>query len=188
MMLLVVQAVAAVLAAQAPSLRPRPIGVGPAYRPAPAPPKVLEGRPVGRLRCTAGGGRRIGVHVEVFAHRRVVVVPAGIGVALPHRTRRGRLVPGGCSYAARTLEPTGVVEVRAGIRPTLGDLFRLWGQPLGRHRLAGFRTARPILVFVGGRRRRGDPRAIPLARHAQIVLELGGYVPPHPSFLFPGGL
>jgi hypothetical protein len=26
---------------------------------------------------------------------------------------------------------------------------------------------------------------IPLARHAEIVLEVGGYVPPHRAFLFP---
>jgi len=45
-----------------------------------------------------------------------------------------------------------------------------------------------VLAFVGGRRWRGDPRAIPLARHAQIVLEIDGYVPPHASFLFPRDL
>jgi hypothetical protein len=41
---------------------------------------------------------------------------------------------------------------------------------------------------VGGRRWLGDVRAIPLKRHAQIVLEIGGYVPPHARFLFPKGL
>ena len=68
---------------------PVPIGVGAAYRPAPA---VLTGRPVGGLRC-ANGGARFGVHLELFARRRVVIVPAGIGLA--H----------GCTYPARTREP-----------------------------------------------------------------------------------
>jgi hypothetical protein len=27
-----------------------------------------------------------------------------------------------------------------------------------------------------------------LTRHAQIVLETGGYVAPHPSYLFPKGI
>jgi hypothetical protein len=146
---------------------------------------VLAGEPVGRFRCTPGGGR-FGVHVELFVHRRVLIVPAGIGVAWPWREHLGRLTPGGCTYQGRTLEPTGVVEVRAGARLTLGDFFRLWGHRLGPHRLAGFRG--PVLAFVNGMRRRGDPASIRLVRHAQIVLELGGYVPPHPAYRFAGGL
>jgi hypothetical protein len=45
-----------------------------------------------------------------------------------------------------------------------------------------------VRAYVGGERWRGDVRAIPLTRHAQIVLELGAYIPPHPRFLFPRGL
>jgi hypothetical protein len=168
-----------------PSLQPHPIGVGRAYRPRPAPAAVRAGQPVGALRCTTDGDR-FGVHVEVFAKRRVVIVPAGIGVARPYRTSLGTVAAGGCSYAMRTLTPTGVVEVLAGSKLTLAHLFRVWGQPLGPQRLVGFRGA--VLAFVGGRRWPGDPRSIPLRRHAQIVLEVGGYVAPHPRFLFPGGL
>jgi hypothetical protein len=168
-----------------PSVHPWPIGTGPGFRLAPAPAAVLAGEPVGRFRCTPGGGR-FGVHVELFVHRRVLIVPAGIGVAWPWREHLGRLTPGGCTYPGRTLEPTGVVEVRAGARLTLGDFFRLWGHRLGPHRLAGFRG--PVLAFVNGMRRRGDPASIRLVRHAQIVLELGGYVPPHPAYRFAGGL
>jgi hypothetical protein len=166
-----------VIAAPPPNVIPTPIGVGPAYRPPALTQTVRAGRPVGTLRCGATG-QRYGVHLELFARRRVVIVPAGIGISAAGR----------CSYAARTRTPAGIVEIRAGSRLTLGDLFRIWGQPLGRGRLAGFRNNGPLLAFVGGRRWRGDPAAIPLTRHAQIVLELGGYVPPHPSFLFPGDL
>lgn len=161
-----------------PDVKPWPIGVGRGYRLAAAPPAVLAGAPIGRFRCTSGRERRFGVHLELFVRRRVVIVPSGIGVG-----RSGR-----CSYALRTREPTGVVEVRPGARATLGDLFRLWGQRLGPAQLAGFRTRSPLLAFVGGRRWRGDPRSIPLSRHAQVVLELGGYVAPHPRYLFAGGL
>jgi hypothetical protein len=154
---------------------PTPIGVGAAYRPAPSTRSVRAGRPLGTLTC-GSTGKRYGVHLELFARRRVAIVPAGIGIS----TRRG------CSYAARTRTPTGVFEIRAGARLTLGDLFRIWGQPLGPGRLASFRSTRPLLAFVGGRRWRGDPAAIPLTRHAQIVLELDGFIPPHPDFAFPG--
>jgi hypothetical protein len=96
----------------------------------------------------------------------------------------------GCSYAARTLEPTGVLEIRRGARLTLADLFAVWGQPLSATRLAGFSTHRgvPVRAYLGGRRWRGRLGAIPLRRHAQIVLELGRYVPPHRSFRFRSGL
>ncbi|MGE5273774.1 MAG: hypothetical protein ACM3QU_08445 [Verrucomicrobiota bacterium] len=168
-----------------PNVHPWPIGVGPGFRLPPAPAHVLAGKPVGRFRCEVGG-RRFGAHIELFAHRRVLIVPAGIGVARPSREHLARLTPGGCSYPARTLEPTGVIEIRRGSRLTVGDLFRIWGQRLGPRRIAGFRGA--VLAFVDGKRRRGDPASIPLTRHAQIVLELGGRVAPHPTYRFARGL
>jgi hypothetical protein len=164
-------------------VHPWPIGAGAGFRVAAAPPSVLAGRPVAGFSCVRGGGR-YGVHLELFVRRQVLIVPAGIGVARPWRAHAGRLTPVGCSYAARTLEPTGVFEVRPGL--TLGDAFRIWGRPLSSSRIASFRG--PVLAFVGGRRWRGSPAAIPLVRHAQIVLELGGYVAPHPRYLFAPGL
>jgi hypothetical protein len=175
-------------AAAGPAPTPSPIGLGPRFHPSAAPTAVLRGLPLPGLRCSSPPGQRFGVHLELFAHRRVVIVPAGVGVARPFRRDGAAVVPRGCTYPARTVAPAGVVEVREGSRLTLGTFFRLWGRPLSRHRLAGFRSPAPILAFVGGRRWRGDPRAIPLAPHVQIVLELGGFVPPHSSFLFPGGL
>jgi len=186
-MITLAAALAALLIPAQPSLVPTPIGVGAAYRPRAARRAVLAGRPLGRKLSCGGAGARYGVHLELFAKRRVLIVPAGIGVAAPRARRLGSIVPGGCTYPARTLTPTGVIEIRRGTRLTLADLFRLWSQPLGAHRLAGFRSSRPVLAFVGGRRWRGSPGAIPLSPHAQIVLEIDGYVPPHVSFLFPGG-
>jgi hypothetical protein len=43
----------------------------------------------------------------------------------------------------------------------------------------------PLSVRVSPELARGDPGGIPLARHTNIVLALGGYVPPHPRYLFP---
>jgi len=168
-----------------PSVKPWPIGAGPGFRLAPAPAAISAGRPVGRFRCGADVPR-FGVHVEIFVRRQVLILPAGIGVARPSRTSFSRVRPGGCTYPLRTLDPTGVIEV--GSDATLGDFFRIWGQALGPRRIAVFRSRQRLLAFVGGRRRRGDPRTIPLRPHAQIVLELGGYVLPHPRYLFPRGL
>jgi len=155
-----------------PPVYPWPIGVGPRYHPTAYNATVAAGRPVGSLRCTSSGAS-FAVHVELFARRRVVIVPPGIGIG-PHR----------CAYPLRTTAPTGVVHVaRRGL--TLGDLFRVWGRRLGPSVLLSFRER--VSVFVGGHRWHGQPGAVPLTRHAQIVLEVGGYVPPHPSYLFPKG-
>jgi hypothetical protein len=59
-------------------------------------------------------------------------------------------------------------------------------QPLSAGSLAGFDG--PAVAFLGGRRWSGSPQAIPLCRHAEIVLQVGGELPPHPAYLFPPGL
>jgi hypothetical protein len=242
-------ATVAALAAAAPI--PTPIGFGPRYRLDAASPAVGRGAPVGRLACSARPVRRELAHVELFANRRVLLLPAGIGMAPPLDRSGAEVVGARCSYPVRTTRPTGVVEFAAGARLwttrhpsvtaaaaghglgghglgghrpgsknrsapllgttrhasvtaaaaghgpdgrgpgrrnraaplTVGDLFRVWGQPLGPRRLAGFRGA--VSAWVGGRPWRGDPRTIPLRRHAEIVLEVGGYIPPHTFFLFP---
>jgi hypothetical protein len=158
--------------ASPPPVYPWPIGVGPRYHPTAANEAVLEGSPVGRLRCA--NGRRFAVHIELFARRRVVIVPPRIGVARS-----------GCTYPLRTKAPTGVIEVMAGGRYTLGDLFGVWGRQFDSTHVLSFRGR--VSLFVGGRRRTGDPRTLVLMRHAQIVIEVGGYVAPHPSYLFPRG-
>ena len=155
-----------------PAVYPWPIGVGPRYHPPAANATVLAGTPIGRLRCVKGA--RFAVHVELFARREVAIIPPGVGVARS-----------GCSYPLRTTTPTGVVDVSRAGRWTLGDLFRVWGQRLGPNGLLSF--GGPVSVFVDGHRRFGDPRSIVLTRHAEIVLEVGGYLTPHASYLFPKG-
>jgi hypothetical protein len=167
-----------------PQPQPTPVGAGARFH----PPPGANGVP--GLTCSRSPGARFGVHLELFARRLVVLVPAGIGVAPPRR-RQGAYVTGGrCSYPARTTEPTGVIEVARGGRLKLGQFFDLWGQPLSPRRLAGFRgpPGQRLLAFVDGKPWRGHPRAIPLRRHAEIVLEIGGFVPPHVSYRFAKGL
>jgi hypothetical protein len=125
------------------------------------------------------------MHIELFARRQVIVVPAGIGVAPPLVRRDAGVRGGRCSYSIRTLEPTGVVEFDPSRHARLRELFEIWGQPLSRTRLAGFSGR--VRAYVRGRTWRGHPGAIPLRRHMQVVLEVGGYVPPHRFFLFGPG-
>lgn len=145
---------------------PTPIGRGPAFVPSPRgtlPPPAEKCRP----------GRRSGairVHLELFARRRVVVIPANVGVRAH------------CRYPLRTLTPTGVIEVD-GDRKTVRDFFAVWRMPFSQHRLLTFRGK--VTGYVGGARWNGDVGAITLTDGAEVVLELGGYVPPHRFYLFP---
>ncbi len=156
----------------------RPLGVGPRFQPG------VSGAVVGD--CEPALGRRYAVHVEVFAQNEVVIVPAGIGTRGPRTLADGQVMRARCFGALVTLAPTGVVLVRAGVSLRLGELFRAWGEPLSRKRVASFRGNR-LRVFIDGRRWLGSPRALRLRRHAEIVLEVGPYVPPHSSFAFPPG-
>jgi hypothetical protein len=160
----------------------RPIGRAAAFHPPARGPVVGP--------CQRDLGRRIGVHVELFAANRVVLIPAGIGVRPPVKLTNGRIVGGRCYGGVVTLDPTGVVLVRPGARVSLADLFRSWGEPLSPHRLASFEAPAPasVTVFVDGQRRRGAAAGVPLSRHAEIVLEVGPHVPPHRSFTFPPGI
>jgi hypothetical protein len=155
----------------------RPIGHGARFHPAAAGPVIGP--------CRSGLGPRRGVHVEIFAANRVVLLAAGVGTRPPLRFSEGRISRARCYGALVTLDPTGVVLIRAGSGLTLGQLFRSWGEPLSGGQIASFKG--PVTAFVGGQRRRGAPGSIPLAAHAEIVIGVGRHVPPHSAYAFPPG-
>ena len=172
-----------------PRTRVPRFGTGPRYRPRLKAGQAAAGRAIGELRCDSGGPR-FGVHLEVFANELDVVVPAGIGMARPLRREGAYVTAARCSYPVRTVEPTGLIEVERGRALTLGDFFDVWGEPLSGTGVLSFRArrGRTVSAFVDGRRWRGDPRSIPLRRHAAIVVEVGGFFPPTRKYLFPPGL
>lgn len=168
-----------------------PVALAIAARPiAAGNPLHARERPPAPRPCRRTLGRRFAAHVEVFADDRVVLVPAGIGAGRPFRRSLGRIVLARCYGALVTLDPTGVVLVAAGARASLGDVLATWGVPLGPRSVArrALRTPRGWRAYVDGRRHMRDPLAIPLTRHAEIVLELGPFVAPHASYRFPRGL
>jgi hypothetical protein len=79
-----------------------------------------------------------------------------------------------------------VIQVERGSHLTLGDFFALWGQPLARDRLLGFRGR--VRVFLAGRLWEGPPGDVPLTRHAEIAVEVAGHVPPRVGYRFRPGL
>jgi hypothetical protein len=174
-----------------PDYLPLTLGAGPRYRPTPRSARARAGAPVDALRCVREFGKRFGAHLEVFAHQHVVAIPAGIGIASPRaRAINASVLGGRCYYPATTTDPTGVIEVRRGARVTLGELFDVWGQPLGSTVAARFRapTGSLVVAYVNGRRWSANPRAITLVRHELVVLEVASHVPPHRVYVFRRGL
>jgi hypothetical protein len=106
-------------------------------------------------------------HLDVYVHGRAVPVPAGIGIAAD----QGIISP------LHTHDASGVVHVESPSARsfTLGQLFGVWGVRLTRRCLGGYCAAGAdrLRVYVDGRRVTSDPRLLPLAPHAEIVVAFG---------------
>lgn len=116
----------------------------------------------------------IHVHLQILADGADVTVPAGIGVGRPWGVDpSGFIATGSCFAWIHTHDTTGVVHV---VTPeeksfTVGQLFEVWGQPLGNGYALGYHGT--VAVFVNGRRFAGDPRTVSLTNLENILLELG---------------
>lgn len=158
-----------------------------------APPTGATGRPVDGI--DSDQVERLAFHVH--AHLQIYVdgqqrgVPEGIGVVPPlqvEQTTQGPFVVGGAGiYWLHTHDSSGVIHVESPVqRPfDLGELFDLWGQPLGPDQVGPARG--PVTALVDGAVVTGDPRDIPLSAHAVVQLDVGTPVPFQP-YTFPPGL
>ena len=114
------------------------------------------------------------VHLGIYVDGQEVKVPAGIGVGRPWGfDNTGFLATGSCFAWMHTHDASGVIHI---VTPgqdmfKLGQLFSLWGQPLGRDGAFDYRGA-PV-VLVDGRAYSGDPRGLVLRPFENIVIELG---------------
>jgi hypothetical protein len=167
---------------------------------------LLGGAALGPARAPAAGASSGGIpcgsseQLDHHVHARLSIfiagksrsIPLGVGIGPPLRitkTSRGGFVSGGRCYSfLHTHSADGVIHIEAPrhIVFTLGEFFDVWRQRLdsrhvGRHR-------GHVVAYVNGRRYRGDPRAIPLKRHAQIQLEVGQPLVAPTRITFPPGL
>jgi hypothetical protein len=127
-------------------------------------------------------------HLDIFVNGRPVRIPAGIGINIADpQVHRGK-VAGAASYGSiklcatpcisplHTHDITGVIhiETRTSVLFTLGQFFTEWGVRLDASCVGGYCApdAR-IAVFADGKRRRGNPAAIGLTSHQEIVLIVG---------------
>jgi hypothetical protein len=179
---------------------PRPGRLGPEGVPIPqaptlAPPRPLAiGQRVDGISCQTSEQVlfHIHAHLTIYVDGAPRRVPAGVGVAPPYRvepTAAGPFVAaGGCFMWLHTHAADGIIHTESPIQRTytLGNFFDIWGQPLSRVRVGPARG--PVTALVDGRRFNGDPRQIPLLRHAQIQLEVGKPLVAPELIAFPSGL
>jgi hypothetical protein len=143
-----------------------------------------QGETVGGISCDAQEGQRIHIHqhLVVLDHGRPVDIPANVGQPTVRR----------CIYWLHTHTPDGVIHIEAPLDRsfTLGDFFKVWGQPLTRTTAGSARAGKgtSLRVWVNGKRYTGDPRAIALKAHTDIVIEAGPPFPTPPRFTTWGSL
>jgi hypothetical protein len=160
---------------------------------APATSVARPGRPVDGIRCQVNAKVLFHIHIylKLVVNGELRRVPAGIGIWPPigpqnYRNRQFGMPLGSCQAWLSTHYADGIVHAESPIRRAfvLGELFDLWGQPLDRARVGPARGA--VTAIVNGRVWTGDPRRIPVRKHAQIQLEVGTPLVAPDPIRFPG--
>jgi hypothetical protein len=158
-----------------------------------APVAAIDGGPVDGISRSADEqlAFHVHAHLQVYVDGQQRAVPAGIGIVAPLQvqpTADGPFVVGGSGiYWLHTHDASGVIHIESPVqrRFTLGELFDLWGQPLGPQQVGPARG--PVTVLVNGAAVSGDPRAVILNAHDVIQLDVVALVPFQP-YRFPAGL
>ena len=113
-------------------------------------------------------------HLAIFKDGVRLAIPPFIGIV------GNDTVPNTfCAYPLHTHDATGTIHVEpANNNPvTLGQFFKIWGQPLTRANVAGQTSSMPVVVYLkdGGnlRKYQGDPASIELKSYRSIVIQIG---------------
>ncbi|HEX4682802.1 MAG TPA: hypothetical protein VH277_08850 [Gemmatimonadaceae bacterium] len=158
-------------------------GAVPAAR-AQGPTPAANGQPVNGISCDAMEGQRLHIH------QHLLILDRGKEVHIPENVGQ----PAGlrCLYWLHTHTPDGIIHIEAPKDRsfTLGDFFRIWGQPLSRSNAASAHAKRGqrLRVWVNGKPFAADPNTIKLSAHTDIVIEAGPPFPKPPQFTQWGSL
>jgi hypothetical protein len=141
-------------------------------------PAAPNGEPVAGISCDAMEGNRIHIHqhLVIFDHGKEVAIPPNVG----QRPQKQ------CLYWLHTHTPDGIIHIEAPLNRTftLGDFFKVWGQPLTKTSASTAHADKgtSLKVWVDGNPYTKDPATIPLASHTDIVIEAGPPFPKPPVF------
>jgi hypothetical protein len=154
---------------------------------------IAQGRSVDGISCQTSEQTlfHIHAHLTVFVNGAPRQVPAGIGVpgAKAQQTAQGAFVDtGNCFYWLHTHAADGIIHIESPVHRgyTLGEFFDEWGQPLGPGQVGPAHGR--VTAIYNGQVFTGNPRDIPLTKHAQIQLEVGTPLVTPQSITWPSGL
>ena len=133
----------------------------------------------------------IHAHLTLFVNGAPRQVPAGIGIpgAQAQSTPQGPFISNGtCFYWLHTHAADGIIHTESPVQRTytLGDFFDEWGQPLGADQVGPAKGH--VTALFNGKVYLGNPRNIPLLKHAQIQLEVGTPLVAPEKITWPSGL
>ncbi|MGH7921321.1 MAG: hypothetical protein ACREQM_15465 [Candidatus Dormibacteraceae bacterium] len=145
------------------------------YKP---PPPTYN--PIDGVSCASSNPTASKVHanLQILYQETPVNVPANVGVKSD------------CSYWLHTADDSGVIAVtlpdqKKGHTYTLATFFKIWGQPISPRQVATLKTSKTVQmkVWVNGKRYTGNPAAITLTSHKNIVIQFGPpYQDPPPAY------
>jgi hypothetical protein len=127
----------------------------------------------------------IHTHVSVALNGGLLTIPARIGIIGSTPTF------GGCAYEIHTHDGSGRLHIEGSgpVNYTLGNFFKIWGQPLTASNIAGI-TAMPIVIYVTDKGVTtvftGDPATIPLVSHREITIQIGTPINAIPNYTWTG--
>ncbi|HEV3067965.1 MAG TPA: hypothetical protein VGY50_08975 [Streptosporangiaceae bacterium] len=133
----------------------------------------------------------IHAHLTLFVNGSPRQVPAGIGIpdAQAQSTPQGAFISNGkCFYWLHTHAADGIIHTESPVHRTytLGNFFDEWGQPLGPDQAGPVKGH--VTAIYNGKAYLGNPRDVPLTKHAQIQLEVGTPLVAPESITWPSGL
>ncbi len=130
---------------------------------------MFGGLPIDGIQCNQSEGavEHIHTHVQLFEHGHAVTIPANVGIPLG----------GTCLYWIHTHAADGIVHIESPVKRafTLGQFFDIWGMDLSATKAASLVAprGRRLTITVNGAIWKGNPNAIPLRDHEEIVIQNG---------------
>jgi len=145
-----------------------------------------QGMPVDGLACVYPSpvDYHVHAHLSILLNGEALAVPFEVGIVEQSPTTE-------CHYPLHTHDATGLLHEHATTQTffTLGQFFRVWGQPLQRDNIAGL-VGLPVVVYATDngvvREYTGDLAALQLLSHREITIQLGTPLASIPQFSWTG--
>lgn len=141
------------------------------------------GKPIGAVNCLLNGNWHKHMLISIYNNGQRLGFPDGIG-----------RVHAGCyhAYEMHVHDVTGIIHMESDSPKNfkLGDWFTEWNQPLGRNGTAGLAGPVRFYIIENGQITRydGDPAAIAMVAHREILIVAGSPLSVVPRYQWPLGI